>query len=175
MRKNACRMHLEGIVCKQADAPYRSGRGGAWVKVKCSGREEFVVLGWTPPGGSRVGLGALHVGYYDPDGRMHYAGGVGTGFDDKKLRALRKRLDGMQAAPPPDLLVSGDPIDTAVTWVRPEIIIEVQFTGWSGAGRVRHPVYLGIREDKPAQAVVRDMADPAAEREHSSHAAAAAR
>ena len=164
MRKNACRMHLEGIICKRAEAPYRSGRGDAWVKVKCSGREEFVVLGWTPPGGSRVGLGALHVGYYDPDGRLHYAGGVGTGFDDKELRALRKRLDGMQTAPPPRLLVSGDPIDTAVTWVRPEIVVEVQFTGWSGAGRVRHPVYLGIREDKPAQAVVRDAADPAAER-----------
>ncbi len=150
MRKNACRMHLEGIICKQAGAPYQSGRGGTWVKVKCSGREEFVVLGWTPPGGSRVGIGALHVGYYDPEGRLHYAGGVGTGFDDKELRALRKRLDGMRTAPPPELLVSGDPIDSAVTWVRPDLVVEIQFTGWSGAGRVRHPVYLGIREDKPA-------------------------
>jgi bifunctional non-homologous end joining protein LigD len=160
MRKNACRMHLEGIICKRAEAPYRSGRGDAWVKVKCSGREEFVVLGWTPPGGSRVGLGALHVGYYDPEGRLHYAGGVGTGFNDKELQALRKRLNGMQTAPPPRLLVSGDPIDTAVTWVRPEIVVEVQFTGWSGAGRVRHPVYLGIREDKPAQAVMRRRSGP---------------
>ena len=66
MRREACRMKLEGIVCKQADAPYRAGRGHGWLKVKCQGREEFVVLGWTPPRGSRTGLGALHLGYYDP-------------------------------------------------------------------------------------------------------------
>ena len=66
MQREACRMGLEGIICKQADAPYRAGRGRGWVKVKCRGREEFVVLGWTPPGGSRTGLGSLHVGYYDP-------------------------------------------------------------------------------------------------------------
>ncbi|MBV9654080.1 MAG: DNA ligase D [Acetobacteraceae bacterium] len=164
VRKNACRMQLEGIICKQTDAAYRSGRSSSWVKVKCSGREEFVVLGWTPPGGSRVGLGALHVGYYDQDGRPHYAGGVGTGFDDEELLALRKRLDGMQTTAPAGLSVSGDPIDNAVTWVRPEIVVEVQFTGWSGAGRVRHPVYLGTRDDKLAAEVVREVADPEAER-----------
>ena len=73
-------MGLEGIICKQADAPYRAGRGRGWLKVKCRGREELVVLGWTPPGGSRTGLGSLHLGYYDPEGRLHYAGGVGTGL-----------------------------------------------------------------------------------------------
>ena len=160
MRHNACQMHLEGIVCKQAEAPYRSGRGTSWIKVKCSGREELIVLGWTPPHGSRIGIGALHVGYYDPDGKLHYAGGVGSGLDDSELRALRERLGGMEAEPPVGLLVTGDPIDTSVSWVRPEIVIEVQYTDWSGAGRVRHPVFLGFREDKSAREVVRDVADP---------------
>jgi bifunctional non-homologous end joining protein LigD len=164
MRRVACQMHLEGIICKQADAPYRGGRGRSWVKLKCAGREELVVLGWTPPGGSRIGIGALHVGYYDPEGRLHYAGGVGTGFSEQELSTLRQRLEGMKADPPEGMLVSGDPIDGSVTWVRPELVIEVQFTGWSGAGRVRHPVYLGMREDKSAAEVVRPVADPEAER-----------
>lgn len=164
LKVNACRMHLEGIVCKKADAPYRGGRGHAWVKVKCGAREELVVLGWTPPAGSRVGIGALHVGYFDPEGTLHYAGGVGTGFDDNALAALRKRLDPMKAPPPAGMQVAGDPIDRLVTWVRPELVIEVKFTDWSGAGRVRHAVYLGLREDKAAADVVRDVADPVAER-----------
>ncbi len=92
MRREACRIGLEGIVCKQSDAPYRAGRGHGWVKVKCLGREEFIVLGWTPPGGSRTGLGSLHLGYYDPQGRLHYAGGVGSGFSEQELARLTKRL-----------------------------------------------------------------------------------
>jgi bifunctional non-homologous end joining protein LigD len=157
-------MHLEGIVCKKADAPYRGGRGHAWVKVKCGGRDELIVLGWTPPAGGRVGIGALHVGYHDPQGTLHYAGGVGTGFDDKALAALRQRLEPMKAPPPAGMQVAGDPVDHLVTWVRPELVIEVKYTEWSGAGRVRHAVYLGLREDKAAADVVREVADPDAER-----------
>ena len=164
MRRSACEMHLEGIVCKQGSALYRAGRGGSWVKVKCGGRDEFIVLGLTPPGGSRIGFGALHLGYYDPAGNLHYAGGVGSGFDEKELGVIRSRLDLMPSAAPEQLLVSGDPIDRSVTWVRPEIVIEVQFTDWSGSGRLRHPVYLCIREDKVARDVVQPVADPEAER-----------
>jgi len=163
MRQAACKMHLEGIVCKRANAAYRAGRGHDWVKVKCLGREEFVVLGWTLPAGSRTGLGALHLGYFDPVGRLHYAGGVGSGFSDRELAALRRRLDGMQALPPSGMLVAGDPLDPATSWVRPELVAEVQYTAWSGSGRVRHAVYLGLREDKAPTEVVRDAADPAAE------------
>jgi bifunctional non-homologous end joining protein LigD len=141
MWRNACEMHLEGIVCKQGSALYRAGRGGSWVKVKCGGRDEFIVLALPPPGGSRTGFVALHVGYYDPKGDLHYAGGVGSGFDGKELGTIRSRLDLMASAAPERLLVSGDPIDRSVTWVRPEIVIEVQFTDWSGSGRLRHPVY----------------------------------
>ncbi len=164
MHRHACDLHLEGIVCKKADSPYRAGRGHGWVKVKCVGREELVVLGWTPPAGSRVGIGALHVGYFDPDGQLHYAGGVGTGFSDRELAALRKRLGPQTSEPPAGMLVAGDPLDPAITWVRPALVAEIQYAAWSGAGRVRHAVYLGLRDDKPADQVIRPPADPDAPR-----------
>ena len=156
----ACTLKLEGIVCKKSAASYRAGRGGDWLKVKCQGREEMVVLGWTPPAGSRQGFGSLHVGYFDDSGRLHYAGGVGSGFDAKTLRAIRGRLDRLARTTPPELLVSGDPVDSAITWVRPELVADVEYTGWSGAGRIRHGVFLGLREDKAAADVVRAVADP---------------
>ena len=164
MRREACRMGLEGIICKQADAPYRAGRGRSWVKVKCRGREELIVLGWTPPGGSRTGLGALHLGYYDPEGRLHYAGGVGTGFSDDELARLSERLARTR---------SGS-AEAAVRRRRSDA--EGHSLGTAGAGRggaVRRLVrvgpcaaggYLGLREDKSAAEVVREPADPAAER-----------
>jgi bifunctional non-homologous end joining protein LigD len=164
MLREACRMRLEGIVCKQSDAPYRPGRGHGWVKVKCQEREEFVVLGWTPPKGSRTGLGSLHLGYYDPQGQLHYAGGVGTGFSEDELSRLRAKLDDLATPRPAGLLIAGDPIERSIRWVRPELVAEVQFAGWSGAGRLRQAVYLGLREDKSAKEVVREPADPEAER-----------
>ena len=162
--RNACEMLLEGIVCKKADSPYRAGRGRGWVKVKCTDQAEFIVLGWTPPGGSRTGFGALHVGYFDPEGRLHYAGGVGTGFSARELTSLRKRLDDLEAPSPPTLLLAGDPLDSSIRWVRPELVAKVQYPGWSGAGRLRHPVYRGLREDQSPAEVVREIADASAER-----------
>ena len=164
MRQAACQMKLEGIICKRADAPYRSGRGFDWLKVKCAGREEFVVLGWTEPAGSRAGLGSMHLGYYDPQGQLHYAGGCGSGFSDDTLSLLRDRLNGLGSPPPRRLLVAGEDLERTIHWVRPELIAEVSFTAWSGAGRVRHAVFLGLREDKVAKDVVREPADPEAER-----------
>ena len=165
LHASACRMHLEGIICKRADAPYQAGRGGSWLKLKCLGREEMIVLGWTPPAGSRVGIGALQLGYRDADGGLHYAGGVGTGFSDKELNSLRTRLEPLRADAPAGLLLApGEPIDRATVWVRPDLVAEVKYTGWSGAGRLRHPVYLGLREDKAAGEVIRAIADPEATR-----------
>ena len=159
MRRQACGMSLEGIICKQADAPYRSGRGKSWLKVKCQGREEFIVLGFTPPAGSRTGLGALHMGYRDPEGALQYVGGVGTGFTVKELAALRRRLDRLVSDPPPGLVYAGETPEAGITWVRPELVAEVQFIGWSGSGRIRHATYLGQREDKSPDEVVRPIAD----------------
>jgi bifunctional non-homologous end joining protein LigD len=98
LHQEACRLGLEGIVCKR-DEPYRAGRSGGWVKAKCLGREEMVVLGWTLPSGTRTGIGALHLGYYDPEGHLQYAGGAGTGFSDQMLAEWRARLEPL-AAPP---------------------------------------------------------------------------
>jgi bifunctional non-homologous end joining protein LigD len=151
----ACARQMEGIVCKQLDAPYRAGRSAAWVKVKCQGREEFVVLGWTPPKGSRAGLGSLHLGYYDPDGALHYAGAVGSGLSDRVLTDLRARLEGLAASRPEHLHWQGEKPDRAIAWVRPEVVAEVQFLSWTADGRVRHATFLGLREDKPAAEVVR--------------------
>ena len=164
MRRQACGMGLEGIICKQADAPYRAGRSKAWLKVKCKGREEFIVLGFTPPAGSRTGIGALHVGYRDPEGNLQYVGGVGTGFSERELAALRRRLDKLAADPPERMVYAGERPDTSIVWVRPELVVEVQFVGWSGSGRIRHATYLGLREDKSAAEVVRPVADPEAKR-----------
>jgi bifunctional non-homologous end joining protein LigD len=164
MYNRACAMGLEGIVCKQAKSPYRSGRSSAWLKVKCRNREEFVVLGWTPPQGQRSGLGSLHVGYYDPSGDLHYAGGVGTGFNAHELSVLRARLDRIPATGSQRVLYAGDPLDRTVRWVQPDLVVEVEYAGWSGSGRLRHSVFLGIREDKIATDVVRKVADPRAVR-----------
>jgi bifunctional non-homologous end joining protein LigD len=164
MRRQACAMGLEGIVCKRADAPYRAGRTRDWLKVKCQGREEFLVLGWTPPAGSRTGLGALHLGFHDPDGRLQYAGAVGTGFSDRDLAALRRRLDRLAAPPPADLLAAGDPLDRAIAWVRPDLVGEVQYLAWTDAGRLRHATWLGLREDKAPDDVVRALPAPDAPR-----------
>ena len=164
MYRRACAMGLEGIVCKRANSPYRPGRSSAWLKVKCHNREEFVVLGWTPPQGHRRGLGSLHVGYYDPSGDLHYAGGVGTGFNARELSVLRGRLGRIPRTGSHRVLYAGDPLDRTIQWVQPEVVVEVEYAGWSGSGRLRHSVFLGVREDKRATEVVRKLADPRAVR-----------
>ncbi|MFL5253490.1 MAG: DNA ligase D [Rhodopila sp.] len=164
MLEAAQRMKLEGLICKQADAPYVAGRGTDWLKVKTAGREEFVVLGWTEPSGSRVGLGSLHVGYYDDEGALHYAGGCGSGFSDDALEQVQDALSKLADGAPKTLLVAGDDIEKLIHWVRPELVAEVSYTAWSGAGRLRHAVFLGLREDKEAREVVRPVADPKADR-----------
>jgi bifunctional non-homologous end joining protein LigD len=164
MQAQACDIGLEGIICKQRNAPYQETRTKSWLKVKCRGREEFVVLGWTPPAGSRTGIGALHLGFFDKGGRLHYVGGVGTGFSSRELTELRRRLDKLAAPRPLHLLLAGDPPDSTIQWVRPELVVEVEYAGWSGSGRLRHTTYLGLREDKSPEDVVRDIPNPEAPR-----------
>ena len=132
--------------------------------MKCLGRDEFVVVGWTPPNGHRTGLGSLHMGFFDLRGTLHYAGGVGTGFTDDELRRLAGILKPLAADKPAGLVASDEPMDRTIRWVRPELVAEVQFSGWSGGGRLRHATYLGLREDKaPGEVVFAEVPDAAPE------------
>ncbi len=164
MRRQACSLGLEGIICKQADAPYQAARTRSWLKVKCQGREEFLVIGWTPPGGTRKGLGTLQLGFYDATGKLYYAGAAGTGFSDAELGRLRTRLDQLKAPRPDSLLWAGEPLDRAIVWVRPELVAEAQYLNWTSDGRLRHASYLGLREDKAPAEIVRDIPEPNTQR-----------
>jgi DNA ligase D-like protein (predicted ligase) len=165
--EQACKLELEGIVSKRADAPYTPGNRGLWVKVKCLHREEFVVVGWTDPEGSRPYLGALLLAYYDPEGRLVYAGRVGTGIKQSELRRLWRRLVPLAAdkmpldTPPPRTNRFGSPlILSRVHWVRPELVAEVKFLTWTEDNLLRQVVYEGLREDKPASEVRRHVPHP---------------
>ena len=164
VRKNACAMGLEGIICKRADSPYHAGRSRDWLKVKCQGREEFIILGWTPPQGSRTGLGSLQLGFHDEAGKLHYIGGCGSGFTEATLRDLTGQLKPLASEPPAGLLLTEEKPPSDIAWVKPALVAEIQYTGWSGAGRLRHAVFLGLREDKAASDVVRDVPNPEAKR-----------
>jgi bifunctional non-homologous end joining protein LigD len=154
---NACKLSLEGIVSKRRDAPYETGRGRSWLKVKCLRRQEVVIGGFTEPSGSRTGLGALLVGVHEK-GRLVYVGKVGTGYTDKVLKDLRRRLNALeQPASPFHVRPKGV---GAPHWVEPELVAEVAFTEWTGDGKMRHPSFQGLRTDKPAREVVRERATP---------------
>jgi DNA ligase D-like protein (predicted ligase) len=159
---HACTLKVEGIVSKRVDAPYAPGNRGLWLKVKCLNREEFVVVGWTDPEGSRPWLGALLLAYYDPDGRLVYAGRAGTGIDYAELERLWRRLQPLAIsempldAPPPRDSRFGSPLTLSrVHWVRPELVAEVKFLSWTEDNLLRQVVYEGLREDKPAMEVHR--------------------
>jgi DNA ligase D-like protein (predicted ligase) len=165
--EKACTMSLEGIVSKRADAAYAPGNRGLWVKVKCLHREEFVVVGWTDPEGSRPWLGALLLAYYDPDGRLVYAGRAGTGIKQAELERLWRRLQPLAtdkmplAVPPPRTSRFGSPLVLSrVHWVRPELVAEVKYLTWTDDNLLRQVVYEGLREDKPAAEVRRAVPRP---------------
>jgi bifunctional non-homologous end joining protein LigD len=146
------RLDWEGIIAKQADAVYRSGRSGQWLKMKRIRGQEFVVGGFTAPAGSRVGLGALLIGYFD-DGRFRYAGKVGTGFTAATLRDLHAALGKLAQ---PTTAFADPPREPTATWVEPSMVVRVAFSEWTDSGRLRHPSYQGLRTDKSATDVVRE-------------------
>ena len=132
IRRHACQLGYEGIVSKTVDAPYASGNRGLWRKAKCLNRQEFVVVGWTDPEGSRPHLGALLLGYYTDDGKLIYAGRVGTGMSQKVLKDLRRRLNPLAraksplSAPPPRGTRFGSPLVLSrVHWVEPKLVAEI--------------------------------------------------
>ena len=154
--EHACNKGWEGVIAKRRDAPYEHRRSKHWLKMKCEASQEFVVGGFTDPQGTRVGLGALLVGYYDKDDFV-YAGKVGTGFDTKLLVDLRARLEALEIAKPPFTKAVGLPRIRA-HWVRPEVVVQVAFIEWTVHGKLRHSRLLGIRTDKSPREVVREMA-----------------
>jgi DNA ligase D-like protein (predicted ligase) len=153
--KQACRDGWEGLIAKRADAPYHAGRSKDWLKFKCQSGQEFVIGGYTDPQRSRVGLGALLLGYYDSEGRLVYAGKVGTGFSQQVLRDLHAELSAMERPGPP--FDGGKLPRSGVHWVAPELVAEVGFSEWTQAGELRHPRFQGLRRDKAPADVVREV------------------
>jgi bifunctional non-homologous end joining protein LigD len=151
--REACRMGLEGLIAKRRDSQYLGGRSPDWLKFKCINEQELVIGGFTEPAGARIALGALLVGYYR-GGSLRYAGKVGTGFDNETLVNLRPRLNAREVKRSP----FGDLVpEKAAHWVRPDLVAQIGFTEWTTDGKLRHPRYLGLRSDKPARDVVREV------------------
>jgi DNA ligase D-like protein (predicted ligase) len=154
MFSEACRKGWEGVIAKRADSPYRQTRSRDWLKFKCSAEQELVIGGFTAPKGSRTDLGALLVGYYE-DGRLRYAGKVGTGFTRATLADLAARLEPLRRDTSP---FADEVRERTATWVEPRLVGQVGFSEWTRDGRLRHPKFLGLREDKPAEEVARERA-----------------
>jgi bifunctional non-homologous end joining protein LigD len=160
----ACAHGLEGIISKRADAPYRGGRGKDWLKVKCLRDQEFVIGGFTEPSGARSGLGALLVGAYADEG-LRFAGRVGTGFTERDLLDLRRKLGVLEQVSPPFVNPPTGAAARGVHWVEPRLVAAVHFTEWTGDGVLRHPSFKGLREDKDARDVGFDRAEAGSRRE----------
>jgi bifunctional non-homologous end joining protein LigD len=159
--ENACRLSLEGIVSKRADAPYRSGRNRDWIKSKCSHRQEFVIAGYVPSSTGAKAIGSLVLGLYE-GGKLVHAGRVGTGFSAKVARELWSRLEKLRLDKPwfAGKLTAEERRDAR--WARPELVAEVEFRSWTGAHLLRHASFRGLRDDKPAKEIVREDAGEAA-------------
>ncbi|MBI2157472.1 MAG: DNA ligase D, partial [Candidatus Rokubacteria bacterium] len=136
---------LEGVVAKKRASRYTAGRSREWLKVKCQKRQEFVIGGFTVPRGSRAHFGALHLGLYEGD-RLVYVGKVGTGFDDATLARVHERLRPLARTTSP--FDAGTPAGRGHHWVEPRLVGEVRFSEWTRDGGIRHPAFLGLRDDK---------------------------
>ncbi len=151
--ERACASGWEGLVAKRVNAPYQVGRSPAWLKLKCTASQELVIGGWTEPTRSRVGLGAILVGYYDEEGCLRYAGKVGTGFTNHMLLDLHGDLLGRELADSPFVDLARE---KGAHWARPDLVAAVAFTEWTADGRLRHPSFQGLRPDKVAAEVRRE-------------------
>jgi len=155
----ACRMGLEGIVSKQAEAPYLPGRQRSWLKSKCTQRQEFIIIGYSDPRRGERALGALYLGYHT-DGKIRYAGKVGTGFTMESARSLSARLKTLSAREPVLSRAAAGGLSAreweSIHWVKPVLLCEVDFTEWTKDGQLRHPSFQGLREDKDANDVKKE-------------------
>ncbi|MES2887974.1 MAG: DNA ligase D [Pseudomonadota bacterium] len=157
---SACRLHLEGVIAKRADAPYTSGRTTQWLKLKCHQRQEFVVGGYVLRTGAATEVGSLMLGLHDAQGRLVYCGNVGTGWTSPVARELLRRLKALDRADTPfapsTSLKQGrwpKRSDGRECWVAPELVVEVSFDQWTTDRQVRHAVFIGVRDDKPAASI----------------------
>ncbi|MFD3400164.1 non-homologous end-joining DNA ligase [Kribbella sp. NPDC058693] len=153
--EEACRRGWEGLIAKRAVGAYAYGRSKDWLKFKCATAQEFVIGGYTDPQGSRVGFGALLIGYYEK-GELRYAGKVGTGYDRAMLERLSRQLAELEQDEPE--FASGNLPRLRVHWVKPQLVGQVAFSEWTRDGQLRHPSFQGLREDKPPREVVRERA-----------------
>lgn len=160
--ESACQMKLEGLIGKRAGSTYVSKRSNSWVKIKCKNRQEFIIVGFTDPKGARTGFGALLLGLHNDKGELHYAGKVGTGFNQATLKSLHTKLKSLEvgksplAKAPPAADVRG------AHWLKPELMCEVAFAEMTRQGVIRHSVFHGLRSDKPAQAIAHERPGKAA-------------
>lgn len=152
----ACEMHAEGIIAKNADAAYQSGRTATWLKLKCVREQEFVIGGFTLPTNGTHGIGALLLGYYDDHDKLIYAGRTGTGFNQKTHRSLRDLLESIKRKEAPFTSIPSS-ARRGVTWVKPEKVAQVRFATWTSDNLVRQAAFLGLREDKEAKEVKREL------------------
>ena len=150
----ACRSGWEGLIAKRADAPYVAGRSKDWLKLKCVWEQEFVIGGYTDPGGSRTDFGALLVGYYE-QGSLRYAGKVGTGYTKATLHDLGLRLRKLETAEPA-FVDAATRFPAAPHWTRPELVAQIGFAEWTSDARLRQARFLGLRDDKSPAEVVRE-------------------
>lgn len=158
---NACRLKLEGVIGKRRDSVYVTRRSPSWIKLKCTHRQEFVIVGYTDPEGSRVGIGSLLLAMHDPKtGDLRYAGKVGSGFDTATLKSVHAKLKPLATDKTP---LANKPSEARGHWVQPKLVAEVSFSEWTPDGRIRHSIFHGLRTDKPASAITREEALPAKE------------
>ncbi len=163
MLEAACRMGMEGVIAKRVDAPYVSARSDTWLKLKCSLRQEFVICGFTDRSGARGEVGSILLGYHE-NGKLRHGGSVGTGWDSKTGRSLHRRLAALEVDEPtldPESVKPGRWSRRAAgseRWVQPTLVAEVEFTEWTADGHIRHPIFRGLRADKPAAHITREEA-----------------
>lgn len=155
--ESACAMRLEGVIGKRAGSPYVSRRSDDWIKLKCRQRQEFVVVGYTQPKGSRSGFGALLLGVYQ-DGGLRYAGRVGTGFDQQRLEQLLAKMRKLERADAPLDTPVSSAISRGVQWLKPKLVAEVEFAEWTREGVVRQAAFIAERTDKPAKQITQEKA-----------------
>lgn len=154
--QNACRLAMEGVISKRADSPYLQKRSAHWLKIKCIKSQEFVIGGYSPPSGARSEFGALFLGYHDEVGGLVFAGKVGTGFTEDSLRTVAAELHKRERQECPFESPPAGREARNARWVTPTLVCEVEFIEWTSDGRLRHPSFKGLRDDKPARKIVRE-------------------